>query len=244
MNIAICEDNVSDSETLTAYIESYCQRHRYHAEITAFESGEELLTAFSPGLFDLIFLDIFLTGISGMDTARKIRETDRDCLLVFVTVSEGYTMDGFLVNAAGYVVKPLGHERMDATLHMCRQQFEKNSRTIEISMYGGSMAVPVADLIYAEVYGKESVFHMKKGDFTARLPLDEIEAKLGGKPFLRCHRSYIVNMNHVADLRDEDFLMRNGDAVPIRKNGRREIRMAMAAFIAGTPIAHMVEVLR
>lgn len=239
MNIAVCDDNASDSAALKSYIESYCQRHRYHSVITEFERGEALLAMFSPGAFDLIFLDIYLPGISGVDTARKIRETDRDTLLVFVTVSESFTMDGFLVNATGYVVKPLGHDRMDATLHMCRQLFEKNSHTIEITVNGKSMSISVADLLYAEIFDKSTVFHMKNGNITTRLPLDELETRLGGNPFLRCHRSYIVNMNHVADLRNNDFLMCNGDVVPIRVNGRKEVRMEMANFIAGAPAGVM-----
>ena len=62
MRIAVCEDNQSDSAILCAYIESYCGKHCYHSEIAVFGSGEAFLTAFSPGIFDLIFLDIYCRG--------------------------------------------------------------------------------------------------------------------------------------------------------------------------------------
>jgi DNA-binding LytR/AlgR family response regulator len=121
-------------------------------------------------------------------------------------------------------------------MHSCRFEFEKNSRTIEIPQSGENILVSIADLLYVEVFDKESVFHLKRGKITTRLPLEIVETRLGGAPFLRCHRSYIVNMNYVDDMREEDFLMRNGSVVPIRKNGRKEVRMAMANYIAKSPL--------
>jgi len=236
MKIAICEDKASDSAKLCAYISNYCEQHCYDGQIVIFETGEALLDAFSSGAFDLIFLDIIMPGISGMDAARKIRETDRDCSLVFITVSEDYALDGFLVNAKGYVVKPLKQDVMGSVMHTLRRDFESNSRLIEIPLSGESIMISISDLLYAEVYDKKAIFHMKRGKLTARLPLDELEARLGGIPFLRCHRSYIINMNYVDDMRDNDFLMRNGDIVPMRINGRKEVRMAMAKFTAKSPL--------
>lgn len=235
MRIAVCEDNASENAALCAYVEAYCKRRGYECEIVTFESGEALLAAFSPGAFDILFLDIFLPGISGMDAARKIRETDRDCLLIFITLSQSFTMEGFLVQATGYLVKPIDREQLNNTLHMCRQLFERNGRMIAIPLSSREQSISAAGLLYVEVFDKEVVFHMKKGNFTIRLPLDKVEAQLFGEPFLRCHRSYIVNMNHVADMRTEYLVMSNGDLVPMRKNGRKEVRIAIANFFAGMP---------
>jgi DNA-binding LytR/AlgR family response regulator len=124
---------------------------------------------------------------------------------------------------------------MEGAMHACRFAFEQNSRTIELPQGGGNVLVSIADLLYVEVYDKESVFHMKRGKMSVRLPLETVETLLGGAPFLRCHRSYIVNMNYVDDMWEADFLMRNGDIVPIRKNGRKDVRLAMANFIAKSP---------
>jgi DNA-binding LytR/AlgR family response regulator len=233
IRIAVCEDDSAERVALCSYIESYCERYLYHGEITTFESGEALLEVFAPGAFDLYFIDIYLPGLSGMDTARKIRESDRDCLFIFTTCSENHTMDGFMINASGYVAKPLKREQMDAAMHMCRQTFERSSRVIPVPVAGQVQHIRVVDILYVEVFDKDTVFHMKNGKLTAHLPLDEIESRLGGVPFLRCHRSFIVNMNQVADLRDNDFLMHSGDAVPIRVNGRKKVRIAMANFLAG-----------
>jgi len=236
MRIAVCDDNQDDAKMLCQYITDYCNRYRYFGEIVKFGSGEALMASFSPGLFDLIFLDIFMAGMSGVDVAREIRKIDMDCLLIFITSSDLHTMDGFQVQASGYVVKPLQREQMDKAMYMCRKTFERNSRTIAVPVKDREQRISLADLLYVEVFDKNVVFHMKKGTLTARIPLDEIEARLGGEPFLRCHRSYIANMNHVTDLRDESLMMRNGDAVPMRKKGRKDVKMAVADFIAGEVI--------
>ena len=236
MKIAVCEDAASDSAKLCAYINDYCKQHCYDGQVVTFETGEALLDAFSPGAFDLIFLDIKLPGISGTEVSQKIRETDRDCSLVFITISEDYMAEGFSVQATGYVVKPIKQETMDRVMHALRRDFEQGSRLIEIPVSGENIKVFIADLLYAEVYDKYAVFHMQRGKLTTRVPLDELEARLGGAPFLRCHRSYIINMNYVDDMRAGDFLMRNGDIVPMRRNGRKEVRMAMAKFTAKSPL--------
>ena len=235
MNIAVCEDNASDSDILCAYIGDYCRKHCYEGNLSVFGTGEALLDAFSPGRFDLVFMDIYLPGLSGVETAGKIREKDHDVMLVFITVSRDFTAEGFELQASGYVVKPIDRINMDKALHMCRGQFEKNGRIVEIPVSGGNLAVSIADLLYVEINNKEAVFHMKRGKVKSRISLDGLEARLGGEPFLRCHRSYIINMNYVDDMKENDFLMRNGDIVPIRVNGRKEVRMAMARFVAGAP---------
>ena len=236
MKIAVCEDRWDDLDALCTYLRNYCDEHSYTCDISSFGSGEAFLDAFTSGCFDLIFLDIYLPGISGVDVARKIRESDRDCLLVFITTSKDFALDGFLVRASGYVVKPIDREKMASAMHACRHEFEKNSRIIEVPQSGENIPVSIADLLYVEVYDKESVFHMKRGDIRARLKLEAIEERLGGLPFLRCHRSYIVNMNYVDDMLENDFMMRNGSLVPIRVNGRREVRLAMANWTARAPL--------
>jgi len=236
MNIAILEDNQADRDALCSYIRLYCRENCFVAHIESFDTGEALLDAFSPSSYDLIFLDIFLPGISGVDTALKIRETDRDCMLVFLTDSPDFTMDGFMVQAAGYVVKPISRIKMSNAMHACRFVFEQNSRAIELSVGGKDILISIADLLYVEVFGRDTVFHMKRGNLKSRLSLEIVEKRLSGAPFLRCNRSYIINMNYVDDMREDDFLMRNGDLVPIRKNNRKEIRMAMANFTARSPM--------
>lgn len=237
MRIAVCEDNAADMDAICGCIKEYCEKNCYESEIFRFESGEALLSRFGQETFNIVFLDVFLTGMSGVETARRIRETDPNCTLIFVTVSSDYALDSYSVGALSYVVKPVKQKSMEKALFMCRQEFIKSSRFIRVPVSRqNQIDIPLAGIQYIEVYGRDSLFHMSAGTITTRLPLAEIESMLGGSPFLRCHRCYIVNMNYVGDMREKEFLMLNGDIVPIRKNGRAETKLAVARFMTQSAV--------
>ena len=232
MNIAICEDYAADLILLREFIERYMKSNSYQGDIRTFTTAEELLAVYASGAFDLIFLDIYLPGISGMDAARKIREQDMGCQFVFITVSPDFALNGFQVGARGYVTKPIDPKELETALQSCHETFERMGRVIAVPQLGETIELLLSKVEYIEVYDNHSLFHMHGCVVETRLPLDEIEEKLGGEPFLRCHRSYIVNMNDVQSIRADDFLMKCGAVVPIRKNGRKEVRLAFTRFKA------------
>lgn len=233
MRIAVCEDNAVDRAFLCTFIQGFCERNAYVCEIETFESGEALLARFEPDRFPVVLLDIFLPGMTGMDLARRIRGQDGTCAILFVTVSTDHALEGFGVMAAGYVVKPLMEEKLEKALSACRESFERNSRVLAVPVSGGELALPLTKIRFVEVFDKRTIFHMGDGAVEAHITLDKVEKALGGLPFLRCHRSYIVNLNHVEAAGERDLRLRGGGTVPIRKHGAREIRLAYARFLAG-----------
>ncbi len=233
MRIAVCDDNEQDLKELGTYINKYCRKKEYDVEIKKFVCGDELLSEFKQECFDVVFLDIYMPGTDGLETARSIRELSRDCVLIFITRSQNHAMDGFKVKASGYLVKPWDTASLDDILHLCREKFQINSRIIEVPYERTTISVAVSNILYVEVYGRKTMFHTTGGDIDIRLPLEEVDKILGPPAFLRCHRSYIINLNHVADIRIENVLMDNGDIVPMRKNGRKVVRTEIANFIAG-----------
>lgn len=237
MRIAVCEDHAGDRTLLCETIRRYFDRMGYAGEISAYDTGEAFLENFSSGAFDMLMLDIYLPGMSGVELARKIRQADTNCLLFFVTVSLDHAMEGFEVQASGYVVKPVSQEKIDKALYMCRDLLARSARAIEIpNGRGKSLSLPLINIQYVEVYGKAVMFHLHGGVLEARLTLDETERALSGGSFLRCHRSFIVNMNHVEDIGVDHFIMKNGDLVPTRKNGRKEVKQQFARFMAGQTV--------
>ena len=232
MRIAICEDNANDAAEIRSYLEQHFERNGFVGEIDAFKSGEALLASFSPGAYDIVFLDIYLDGISGIDAARKIRDTDPDCTLVFITIDSAHMPAGFALRAASYVVKPITPEQMETALLQCRRIFLKNARYIEVKTGGQNVRIPLVKIQYVEMRDKAASIYTTDGLIRTYTPMSQIESQLGGKPFLRCHRTYIVNMLHVADLLESDFQMRDGARVPIRKNGMKEIRRTVSDFFS------------
>ena len=111
MNIAIVDDLKTDSDRLVGFIDTYMKQHNLqYGTLDRFSSGEDFLGAFTPGKYDLSFLDIYMDGITGMETAKRIRQTDHDCRIIFITTSPEFAVESYNVNASFYLLKPIGKD--------------------------------------------------------------------------------------------------------------------------------------
>jgi len=229
MNIAICDDNAADAKRMRDSLLAHFEQNCFTGDIHIFESGEALLKAAASIAFDAYFLDIYMNGISGVDVARLLRKDDPFCALVFITASPDHMREGYSLNAS-YVEKSEFSQSVEAAFQHCRDVFMKNARYIQVTFERRTVKIPLVKLLYVELAGRLTLFHTAGGVFKAYMTLDEAERELGGSPFLRCHRSFIVNMNHVMETLEDDFLMRNGARAPLRKNGRAALKSAMLAF--------------
>ena len=232
MNIAICDDIASDVEEIRGYLLDYFEQNGFTGNIHVFYSGEALLDDFKPGRFDVIFLDIYMRGISGVETATKIRESDPNCLLVFITSSDSHMRDGFALRAASYVEKPLTPEKLEVAFTQCRDLFLRNARYIEVESKRHKIKIPLSRLVYVEGMERTVFFHTDSGEtIEVRMKMEDAVKQAYGAPFLRCHRSFLVNMNYVADIQGNDLIMKNGRFIPVRKNGRTEVVAALNKFL-------------
>ena len=228
MKIAICEDDTADAAKICKILNSYIEQNGYTGEISVFKSGEELLGSFFLGLYDVIFLDIYMAGLNGIATAKKIRTIDPTCALIFITSSRNHSLESYSVRGSAYVLKPIGEEEMRSALFTCREIFIKNARYIKIRANRTDIKIPLIKISYVESLDQYALFHTADGEYKTRMTLDEIEKQMGGNPFCRCHQSYLINSNHILKLDGNDVLMKNGDRVPMRKVGRNTIREKLA----------------
>ena len=232
MNIAICDDVCADAEEIRGYLLAYFEKNGFAGDIYMYDSGEALLDDFALSQFDVVFLDIYLPGISGVDAAQRIRESDPNCLIVFITTSDCHMRDGFALRAASYVEKPLTEEKIEVAFTQCYNLFTKNARFIEFKLTQRDFKIPFNRLAYVEAKGHSAFFHTDIGDvYEAHISLDEVGQQLDGLPILRCHRSFAVNMNYVTDIRGNDIVMRSGRTIPIRKNGRKDVVNTLNEFL-------------
>jgi DNA-binding LytR/AlgR family response regulator len=232
MNIAICDDIAAEAEEIRDYLLFYFKQNGFTGNLHIYNSGEALLADFSPGCFDVIFLDIYMHGLNGVETATRVRESDPDCLLVFVTSSDSHMRDGFALRAASYVEKPLTPEKLEVAFSQCRNLFLKNARFIEVVSNRHRIKIPFTRIVYAEGMERTMYYHLDSGKtIESRMKMEDAAEQLSGSPFLRCHRSFIVNMNYVEDVLAADLLMKNGKLVPFRKNGRSRIAGELNKFL-------------
>lgn len=232
MNIAVCDDNAADARLIRDYLLEHFDKQGFTGEIHLFDSGEALLGAFSPCFFDAFFLDIYMPGCTGVEAARVIRRENPCCALVFITVSPDHMREAYALRANSYVEKPITPSQMDTAFTQCRGVFLKNARYIEINCDRRPLRIPLIKIQQVELDCRATLFHLTTGEvFKTYITLDEVENKLDSEAFLRCHRSFLVNLNHVTDILDTDLQMRNSDRVPLRKNGRKAVCAAVYDFL-------------
>ena len=231
MNIAICDDSADDLETVRRFLIEHFENNGFVGDIKTFSSGETLLSAFAPGVFDAVFLDIYMGGMTGMKTAEKMRRADPNFALVFITSSENHAVNAFTLRANGYVTKPIKKEPLTAALLQCQPVFLRNARSIEVTSNRQNIRIPLIKIYYIEVYNHDVLIHTLDGVIKTSTPLNKIETDVG-RPFLRCNRSYLVNMNYVTDIGEQGVIMSNRSIVPLRQQGKAEIREAYADFIS------------
>ena len=231
MNIAIIEDSGQELSLLERCLQSYLSSRQVYRVIDTYTSGEAFLENWPSKSYDLVFLDILMEGISGIEVARKIRETDSECLLIFISSSKEYALQGFEVRAFDYLLKPLSEERFQKTTDLCQNELAKHIRYIEVKESRTLVKIPLNEIIYTDYYNHYIQIHTAARLIRSYQQFDVFSPLLLCYPqFLCCYRTCIVNMDHVDSVDKHDFVMENGERVPITRGNRNSIYQQYADY--------------
>jgi len=226
MRIGICDDLQEDRNHLIALIRDYYNTRGERVELFEYESAEEMLGGWRDNWLGCLFLDVYMDGISGMEAARRIRETDSNCMIIFTTTSPDHAIDSYEVRAADYLLKPFDQPEVEEALRWCEEVSGQRLRELEIISERERRSVPVRDILYIEVYGRMCVIHLAEEELRTNRGLGELEEELADDSFLRCHRSYLVNMAHILRPEGRDFLLSDHSRVPIAAENAGRVRQA------------------
>ena len=225
LSIAICDDLESERLRLARMVQNYADQHGLAVRLRLFPDGESLLTALrGPDPVHLLFLDIYMPGLSGLETARQIRAAGNDLSIIFATTSQDHGMDSFEVRASDYLVKPFQEGEVNAALEWFFSHPPEPLRLLSIYSEGEWRQLRLSSIYYIDVYGHQARVHTPKEVLITRRGLDDLESSIDSGDFLRCHRSFLVNMNHVEGIEGNDFRMRDKTLVPITASQAAQIR--------------------
>lgn len=224
-SIAICDDLEAERISLARMIQAYARGHGLSVRLRLYASGESLLAALhGPEPIHLLFLDIYMPGLSGVETARRIRSSGSDLSIIFATTSQDHGLDSFEVQASDYLVKPFREEDVTACLDWFFAHMPEPLRLLSVYSEGEWQQLPLMSIYYIDVYGHQSRIHTPRGVVVARRGLDDLESAIDSRDFLRCHRSFLVNLNHVEGVEGNDFHMKDRTLVPISSANAARIR--------------------
>lgn len=228
-SLAICEDDSFMLEKLEEMAQCYVSSRGLNTAIRTFASGEELMQ--EPGEFDVLLLDVELPGINGVELAKKLGGRSQ---VIYVTAYREYAVDAFDVGAVHYLVKPVVKEQLFPALDRARERLGQRSREfLGILKNGAYERVQLSDILYCEVFDHELIIHTKNGCYEYSGILDVLEGKLDGR-FFRCHRSFLVNMEHVVRQEKGAALLTSGENVMVSRRRQQEFRRKLLDFLRDT----------
>ena len=230
--IVVCDDESAVHRQLMGYIRQLETETGDEYETVHFSSGEELLEHI-PSDAQLLLLDIQMDGLSGIDAARKLRERNRDLLIILVTNLIDHALQGYEIHAFSFICKPVMYGDFRRSLLDAFYIFDKSRpASLAVPDVNSTELIALNELIYAEVYHHETSIVTVSGRREYRIQLGEIEQKTSGRGFFRCHKSYLVNLAHIKRIDRNSLTMSNGDEVPLSKYRRAEFLEAYS-FYAG-----------
>ena len=217
MRIAICDDEVKICEMLIGKVKKFFP----DVEVTSYTSGKELLD--EKAFPDILLLDIKMPDISGIEAAKELRNRNFYNIIIFITGEEEEVFNSFDVQPFHFLVKPVEDHKLKSVLDNAIRELSRRKNTpidknnyINIQSGTSHIRVDLSSLIYAEVYNRKTILHMKKENIEYYGQLSAL-VKLVGEDFFRIHRSYLVNMRYVSRYDRTTLRMINGDELSISR---------------------------
>ena len=233
LKIAICDDNVSFVQQITSVLDNWNNKP---ADIVyqTFENGDALVENHSKNPFDIILLDIVMP-LNGIEVAREIRQHDKNVKIVFLTSSPEFAVESYTVKANNYLLKPLDEEKLYQCINEFHSEIAINARTVTVKGVHSVHKIPLTSVEYIEAQNKRIIFKLKDGDsLESTEPLHVHENLLSlHDGFFKCHRSYIVNINHIDIYTVKEIKMHSGCFIPVARSCQKQFEEAYFSVIFG-----------
>jgi DNA-binding LytR/AlgR family response regulator len=231
VRIAVCDDEHAQTEYTKMLVTKWASENNINITLDMFDSAENFKSARSEDkTFDILLLDIQMSGQNGVELAREIRKSDNKLSIIFITGFADYMSEGYDVSALHYLMKPIKEGKLFEVLNKAAANLQKDSRVILFPKSGGGVKIKADDIMYAEVLSHIVVLHLADGgkeEFQMRI--SDMEKLLGGG-FFKCHRSYIVSMKYVRRVTKSAVILEDGREIPLSRSLYDEANQAFIKY--------------
>jgi len=217
LRIGICDDSADARDALRFALEKIIEEDREEI-VYEFSSGTGAVRWLKnhPGEIDLLFLDVEMEGLNGMEAAGQIREFDTRLMLVFCTGYSDYVFDGYRVGALDYLIKPVDTGRLSEVMKRVRERLSaERERSYTLKNTDGLFRFPVAEISYFYSDKRKVILVYREKEYAFYGKLDEVEQELSDS-FVRIHQRYFVNPRQVEHI-GGDFVTIGKERLPISR---------------------------
>lgn len=231
--IAVCDDEQDIRQLLEEYLDRYAKENALEFCVLSYESANIFLREY-PKELDLIFMDIKMNGIDGMNAAKMIRESDRQVCIIFITTMYQYAIEGYSVRAFGFIRKPVSYEEfsheLSCALIMISGNREKE-KFVTLKNTGTLIRLPVSDISFCEVRNHTIRINAAKEIKEYRGTLTELEKILSPYGIFRCHSSFLVNIDYIKEIENLEITLTTGEKIPVSQKRKKAFLDEISAFI-------------
>ena len=231
LNFAICDDEPYMAQEIANQLSWYMNGKQIASYcVSSFQNGCSLLE--SDCDFDVIFLDIQMEHLNGMETAKMLRQRKNHSLLIFVTVLKECVFDAFEVEAFDYLLKPFDSDHFKRTMdRVIKTLQQRETKSIVIRRGTSCDIILLPEIVYFEVQGRKIYIHQSNGKITDYYDkLNDLEQRIDGR-FFRCHRSYLVNIEYIRGCNAGQVILSQGDKIPVSRLRERDLRQALLRYM-------------
>jgi DNA-binding LytR/AlgR family response regulator len=227
MKIAICDDEPAD----LSLIQNYCNQYDSGIPTSTFSNGEALLEAFKKDFYDLVFLDIEMGQMNGLEVGARLVNMPHKPIIVFTTQSLNYAVRGYGI-AMRYLPKPISYDVFSKTISIALEQIQP--KKLSIISNGTQMFIAVNQIMYIEVLSHQVMVYMSNGEkLSMRGTLSDIISQIPGGTFVQPHKSYYINMDYIDRLTQQCVTMTNGASIPIGRSKKDTFHLRLSDYMKG-----------
>lgn len=234
MKVAVCDDREIQLELINKYIEEWAEINKINIHVDKFKSAEEFLFKWECyEKYDIIFLDIEMKIMSGIELSNIIRKRNKSIDIVFTTGIFKYALHGYKVGALQYLMKPIKKEDVAECLDNTKKRIQDendNSKYITIEMPKKSLKLNYDNIQYCIMFSPYIDIHTNSDKITLRKKISDIEKLLPRTTFIRCHRSYLVNLKYIKTITKDNVILDNGVKIPISRGRYNEVNEAFINY--------------
>ena len=227
INIAICDDTIEELEIISAIISKNLKELEIPSKIRSFSDGQDLLKHMNSSKrdIDIMFLDIYMKFSNGIDIAKEIREFDKECKIVFITSSKIHAIDSYEVRALHYILKPINEEKLSTAVKIAIESLNKQDNKIIVKNKKGDYRIFYKDILYAESKARVVNIYLKCGEVISFYSkLEDFFQRLDDERFLKCHQSFVVNMDYILKAENNNIFLYNNIIIPISNGNVNEVK--------------------